>query len=338
MPEIAKVAYLTGARKTPIDIVERSGKDLKDYAVNVVLDSSWDGWDLVRPDGSDIYVIDEDGKPLWYWLEVFDYSSRYASLWVKLPSIPANGVIRIYVVYATKTPILVYRDPEGVFTFFDDFEGTGLDTKKWTPNFVNTVYYELVNGALRIYDATKSSNTYWIYDGTDTGSQIKMNLTPLDNMVIEWKQLMETQATADLLGEVGLALCKPDNTVDEYNPMYDNLGTSIVYRIGLYALIAGTQYGTNISISPDTWYIMRLYREGTNYRVTVTDLNGNVIFDWSGSSTNTIDYIAIAVGAYGGYGFSPMRIDWVRVRPYTDPEPKPLVYPSISAVKDIDLM
>jgi len=57
----------------PITIVERSGKDLINYPVKVVLDASnFNHFNYIAPDGSNIFFIDQSGKPLNYWIEEVD--------------------------------------------------------------------------------------------------------------------------------------------------------------------------------------------------------------------------------------------------------------------------
>jgi len=297
-----------------------NGNDLVDYQILLIINNDSEFFSTIE-NKTYIEVYDEDAKTLLpFWIEEWDEANCNARIWIKVPRIKANSVKRIFLI-ANKDRTEGLSNPEAVFDFYDDFLGDALDTSKWTPNYVNTVNYEVLNGELRIYDATKANGAYWIYNNTDSGSQIKANFSPLDNMIIEWKQKMEEQTVKENLGEVGLALVKSNNAVEVFNPMYDNQTATIVYGVGKYAIINGDRYDSNIDISPDTYYILKIVKNNNKYVLKVYDLEGNKILEYSGESANAIDYMAIAVGAYGERGFSPMRIDWVRVRKYTEPAP-----------------
>jgi len=302
-----------------IKIVEQSGKDLTDYQIRIeIMDEEFFS---KCTDPRYVEFYDEDKQTLLsHYTELFDTANKIAIFWVKVPSIPANGTKMIYLnINISRMEDL--SDGEATFDFFDDFEGSELDTNKWTPNYVNSVDYEVVNSNLRIKDATKSDSTYWIAYNTDTGNQIKANFTPLDRMVIEWKQKMETQDSADQLGEVGIGLCKDDKTIEVFLCEVDQHDNVAEYLIGKD--IIGEQHEVqNIAINPDTYYVLRIVKDGNNYKLEAIDEQGNVIYSpVTGSSTALISYMAVCVGAIGGRPFSIMQIDWVRVRKYTDPEP-----------------
>jgi hypothetical protein len=79
-----------------------------------------------------------------YWIE--DYGDGY-NLWVKVPYIPANGDTTIYVEKDSN-----YKPNGGaVFEFFDDFDGTDLDTSKW----------EIV-GEYSMHDGKIKLNPNWV--------------------------------------------------------------------------------------------------------------------------------------------------------------------------------
>jgi hypothetical protein len=72
-----------------ITLTEESGNTLTDYQVHVQLAGS--NFPTTRPDGADIRFTDAADNVLSYWLESWDYSGKSASIWVKVPNIPANG-------------------------------------------------------------------------------------------------------------------------------------------------------------------------------------------------------------------------------------------------------
>jgi len=123
-----EVAPIYGKRRK-ITITEQSGQDLTDYQVRIVLDSSNFDFAKAQPDGSDVYFLDNAGNPLYFWIEEWDSANQKATIWVKVPNIPANGTVTIYMYYACESnPYANYNDPENVFIFYDDFE----TDKGWT--------------------------------------------------------------------------------------------------------------------------------------------------------------------------------------------------------------
>jgi len=106
----------------PITITERSGNSLTNYAVQIVLDSAnFNGWNLIN--STNVYFVDASGSPLYYWVESMDTANRRATIWVKVPLLPAGGSVTVYMVYGGPNPYSTYNDPNQVFTFFDSFEG-----------------------------------------------------------------------------------------------------------------------------------------------------------------------------------------------------------------------
>jgi len=86
--------------------------------------------------------------PLYAWIESYNSNLSTVYIWINLPvSIPANSSITIYMFvknsiqypYTGMSPTLTttyaqYDNGENVFTFYDNFAGTSLNTNKWIPN------------------------------------------------------------------------------------------------------------------------------------------------------------------------------------------------------------
>ena len=64
-----------------------------------------------------------------YWIES-GCNSDNTIIWVKVPKIPANDNATVYMYYGNPDATSVSNGTQ-VFEFFDDFEGTSLDTSKW---------------------------------------------------------------------------------------------------------------------------------------------------------------------------------------------------------------
>jgi len=112
-----------------ITVKENSGKTLTDFQVLVELNSANFDFSKAKSDGSDIR-FSTDGEELNYWIEEWDAGAKRAKIWVKVPSIPANGETKIRMYYGNPSASAV-SDGDRVFEFFDDFEGNSLNTDKW---------------------------------------------------------------------------------------------------------------------------------------------------------------------------------------------------------------
>ena len=85
----------------------------------------------MREDCGDIRVTDEDGNLLPIWIDPDTKNMWNTKVYVKVPSIPANGTVTLYLFYGNPSATDV-SDASAVFDFFDDFSGTTLDETKWT--------------------------------------------------------------------------------------------------------------------------------------------------------------------------------------------------------------
>lgn len=112
-----------------IYVRERSGTDLPDYPVAIEL-AGKDFPDNAGIDGSDISFFDDSGTQLNYWIEDWNSSARTAKIWVKIPSLPANGEKNISM--RSGAPGASGSDGYSVFRFFDDFEDDDLDVNRWS--------------------------------------------------------------------------------------------------------------------------------------------------------------------------------------------------------------
>jgi len=127
------MGWLSGwVYRRAVTITEQSGGTLTDFQVRVELNSSNFDFSKANADGSDIRFTEDDGETLLpYWIEKWDSTSEEAIIWVKVPSIPANGETTIYIYYGN-SGAGSESDGEAVFEFFDDFEDGVIDSEKWT--------------------------------------------------------------------------------------------------------------------------------------------------------------------------------------------------------------
>jgi len=277
--------------RTPITITEQSGNDLSDYAVKIELDDTWDGWDLVI-DGSDIYFLDDQGNPLYYWIEEFDKTNKHAVIWVKIPSLPANSSITIYMHCGGDNPYSAYHDPEQVFKFFDDF--STLDPNKWTELAgdwdVQDGYLTVISDYGMAPGNVIYSSYYW--DG-------------IESIAIE---------TRIILGNVnaGIVIVN-DPSIKKlegyfYSPPNDR---------AFHNYYDGSEWGSETVLWTQT------YNTGDAIRGRLV-LPSGVFYDLTNnkSGTKAPVYGAGYIGFHQSAGFATsVKVDWIAIRPYVEPEP-----------------
>jgi hypothetical protein len=87
--------------KKIITITEQSGNTLTDYQLKLVVPYDAD----MQSDFDDLRFTYYDGAtetPISYWVENY-YAGVNATVWVKVPSIPASGTATLYMYYGNPT-------------------------------------------------------------------------------------------------------------------------------------------------------------------------------------------------------------------------------------------
>ncbi len=141
------MGWLSGwSYRKPVTITEQSGSDLIDYQVKVVVDTaSLVSAGKMNADGSDIRFTDSDGATLLnFWIEDGTMNTTTTNIWVKVPSIPANENVTIYMYYGnptatsasdvSMTALDVIPDLE-IYIPFD--EGSGSIANDYSGNGIN---------------------------------------------------------------------------------------------------------------------------------------------------------------------------------------------------------
>jgi len=103
-----------------ITITELSGNNLSDYQVRIDLDATNFNFSHFLNEGNDLRFTDADGNLLSYFVEKMDITNKQATIWVKIPSIPANGTVDIYMYYGNPE---IPSASNGIDTgiFYDNF-------------------------------------------------------------------------------------------------------------------------------------------------------------------------------------------------------------------------
>ena len=247
--------------------------------------------------------------PLYAWIESYNSNLSSVYIWINLPtSIPANSSITIYMFvrnsiqypYTGMSPTLTttyaqYDNGENVFTFYDNFAGTSLNTNKWN---ANPYGYYSVNNGLIVKPAQKTCSA-------SPGEIISIKTFGVNT-------IFEFYGTPAFAGGTGWAYGSYG-----YNPgdagcitLYGdivgdaNTGTSNVY---VY---------TGISSSPNETQASFTQTEGI-YSVVQTSAEVIAMFNYGSvvSTTSNIGNSSYPVGFYVGGGMSENAvIYWTRVR------------------------
>ena len=155
-------AYDSWNYRQKITITENSGSSLTDYQVKLTIDTaSLISAGKMQSDGSDIRFTNSSGTELDYWIES-GINTSSTVIWVKVDSIPASSSTDIYMFYGNSSASAV-SSGDNTFEFFDDFEGTSLDTSKWTiKEGTEGTGIKIENGKL-ILDSTSSGEGALVY-------------------------------------------------------------------------------------------------------------------------------------------------------------------------------
>jgi len=302
--------------RKPIIIYEQSGNSLIDYqvAINITYNSH------MQPDFDDLRFTwfnetSNEEQKIPYWIESKS-DGNWAYVWIKIPEIPANGQAMVYVYYGNTTAVTSESDGDAVFEFFDDFEGTSLNTSKWVAYADD---YAVSNSILRINKG-----------GIELTSALPFNIQ--DGYIVETKIKHEVSATnyGGVLPEVASSSYTASGNA--------NADATILYMRGYsddtveYWIGDGSTNSYNVAEAINSgwtpengvWYITGISVEGGTVKLWRDGVAGNTTtgINWA----KNLRYIKL-----GSYDRNDSRdiqdtsYDWIRIRKYTDPEPYVLI-------------
>ena len=163
-----------------VNITNSSGSNLTDFQVSFNLDTaSLISSGKMQSDCDDIRITDVSGNILPHWIEENNpgCNNSATKIWTKVPSLPTSGAT-VYVYYGNSSATNT-ENGDQVFQFFDGFNGSSLNTGKWT--IISQDYISVSGGYLEI-------------DRTSSSTSIAASYSPLSESVIEFKgiQIMES--------------------------------------------------------------------------------------------------------------------------------------------------
>jgi len=128
MPNIAKVYYLKRLPFTPIKITNRVSYDIQEFPILISFPTDWIGFPKIKPDGSDIAFLDEEGNPLYFYIKRISVPDKILDVIVKIPILKANETITIKILLGLEpNPYASYHDVKKAYNWVDDFETGTLE-------------------------------------------------------------------------------------------------------------------------------------------------------------------------------------------------------------------
>jgi len=279
-----------------VTITEQSGNDLVDYPIKVEITDP--GFFEECPDQKYIECYFQDGSWIPHFTELFDPANNKAVIWVKVPQIPANGTVKVFIkVNPSRTEDL--SNGEAVFEFFDDFEGTELDTSKWSINgnpsftFLDGIMYMVCDS----HDDLIYSNAVF-----DASQRV---------LIIEAKMKWD----GNRYGEGGIIACYDPSTKRHYwiyPSSWDN-----TFRVEKRSDLATAVSSNKLpySYQANVWFTIKAIIDIPN------SLIKGIIDDELGNhqevSITDSEYTSGRVGIRNANHY----VDWIRVRSIVEPEP-----------------
>lgn len=102
---------------------------LTDYQVEITLDASNFDFAAAAPGGADLRFYSSGGTTaLPYWIQSYDATAQKATIWVKVPELPADATTTIVMRYGNEPDATSASDGNATFPFFDDFAPSSAPT------------------------------------------------------------------------------------------------------------------------------------------------------------------------------------------------------------------
>jgi len=263
-----------------------------------------------RTDFGDIRFTDSDGvTELSYWMEE-KVDGDHAVFWVKVPSIPASPDTTTIYIYYGKSDATTTSNGENTFIFFDHFEGTSLDTNKWTDGSDGDGSVSVADSKVHLYAPNSPLSHGFIYSSLlgyydSIALRLSVDCQSIGNDQVQLNPLSGVTQEDDLA------------RITVYDQTYDGGGASDVsYNIKYGGTQEEVARDENVG---DTWtkcpVEIRIRQDlKVNYNVEGVD---------KGTSTNALNSNnwRIRLVTFSGRGVSDLYVDWVALRKYVDPEP-----------------
>jgi len=94
-----------------------------------------------------------DNKTLNYWIETWNLKNQEATIWVKVPFLPAKGTSEILMKYGN-SKVTAASNGKKTFDFFDNFDGNTLSNLDWNAKGTGGGTVKVENGICKVLAPT----------------------------------------------------------------------------------------------------------------------------------------------------------------------------------------
>ncbi len=289
-------AYTDWQYRVPITISNSLVDVLTDFQVKIVLNSTNFNFSHAKSDGSDIRFALANGTTVPYWIEKWDYTNQQAVVWIKVPEIPSNGQTVVYMYYGNGAAASE-SNGDAVFEFFDDFDGTSLNTTKWTASGSVSV----ANGEVTL-TGTSTADAY-IYSVQTFAQGAVLEARARATYLNTYGLVGEGFVSSDVSNAASAQAYKPDG----------------YYRVNSKSAGTATTALTDLAID-SSYHIFTVIWTTSEVTVIVDDTHTASVTDTTYIPTVSMP---IRMRARGGVSTatSTLDVDWVFVRKYAAQDP-----------------
>lgn len=244
------------------------------------------------------FVNEELQAKIPFFREEWDTVNYYAKVWLKVPSIPAEGKVKLYMLI-NPNRTTDESNPEQVFEFFDDFEGDSLDLNKWIVDSTTGTYSVTVGNSILELNANAGS--------------VRITSVASFNYPVIVECLVADMNTYDAKNDTRHRYISSHANQNPFGSdcgVFDNPNNPIVQLFWQGSF-------TGIKANLNTFQLSQeIFIQGESFRWIRPE------WDVQGSTTLTSIKLQYGLGDYGQTNrCGHMKFDWIRVRKYIEPEP-----------------
>jgi hypothetical protein len=264
--------------------------NINNYQIKVELNTSNFNYSNTKSDGGDIRFVTMSDISLNYYIEKWDISGD-SIIWVKIPD---SGTTQIKLLYGNNS-LTSLSNGDNVFNFFDDYNGSSIDTSKWIID--DNTGFDVSNGFLK---------------GTNSTGRLRSQTTFSQPIIFETKHLLvEDNQNGYIVGGF-------------YGSQNDGISVLIHETDREYLRNDSTWVGMDDVIQNGDLFLLKIAVNSNTANVLITDICDNSTM-YSQSHSNTVSNENLLIGlrpddvgsgqTYEGYW------DWTRVRQFMTTEP-----------------